>query len=40
MPFTIVGMFQRYESEQDRKERELAMNQAAQKKKEAETKKQ
>ncbi len=24
VPFTIIGMFQHYESEQDRKERELA----------------
>jgi len=29
-PFTIVGMFTRYESEQDRKERELARQRAAQ----------
>src|SRR4051794_13391792 len=28
-PFTIVGMFQRYESEQDKKERELAKKKAA-----------
>jgi len=28
-PFTIVGMFQRYESEQDKKERELAKQKAA-----------
>jgi putative ABC transport system permease protein len=27
VPFTIIGMFQYYESEQDRKERELAMQQ-------------
>ena len=30
LPFTIVGMFQRYESEQDRKARELAKLQSAQ----------
>ena len=29
LPFTIIGMFQQYESEQDRKERELAKTQAA-----------
>jgi putative ABC transport system permease protein len=32
LPFTIIGMFQHYESEQDRKERELAQAQAAEKK--------
>jgi putative ABC transport system permease protein len=30
LPFTIIGMFEHYESEQDRKTRELAMAQAAQ----------
>jgi len=30
LPFTIIGMFQHYESEQDRKARELAKQQAAQ----------
>ncbi len=30
LPFTIIGMFQHYESEQDRKARELARQQAAQ----------
>src|SRR5205085_5872793 len=34
VPFTIIGMFQHYESAQEQKERELAKNQAAQKKKE------
>ena len=29
VPFTIIGMFQHYESEQDRKERELRKEQAA-----------
>jgi putative ABC transport system permease protein len=32
VPFTIIGMFQHYESEQDRKARELAKLQAGQKK--------
>ena len=30
LPFTIIGMFQHYESEQERKARELAQAQAAQ----------
>ena len=30
LPFTIIGMFEHYESEQDRKARELAKAQAAQ----------
>ncbi len=30
LPFTIIGMFQHYESEQERKERELAKQQAVQ----------
>jgi len=33
VPFTIIGMFQHYESEQDRKARELARSQAAGQKK-------
>src|SRR5437867_2427425 len=33
VPFTIIGMFKHYESEQDRKARELAKAQAGQKKK-------
>src|SRR5947209_5170066 len=33
MPFTIIGMFQHYESDQDRKAREFAKSQAGQKKK-------
>src|SRR5260370_30111856 len=32
LPFTIIGMFQRYESESDHKARELAKAQAASKK--------